>query len=131
LDADLKIDPDTPAGKLEIVVADAITMSREEAAAISGSFYVRSLRHLLGLLRGLRPNNTVYVQLRRSDPGGSYLAGRYLPLLPPSASTILEAGQGGLGQIRTPLAVLGETQLVTERVVVGSKRLELEVRRRP
>jgi len=131
LDADLKIDPDTPAGKLEIVVADAITMSREEAAAISGSFYVRSLRHLLGLLRGLRPNNTVYVQLRRSDPGGSYLAGRYLPLLPPSASTILEAGQGGLGQVRTPLAVLGETQLVTERVVVGSKRLELEVRRRP
>jgi hypothetical protein len=130
LDAELKVDPDTPEGKLELVVADAITMSREEAAAVSGSFYVRDLRHLLGLLRGLRPNNTVYLQLRRPDPGGAYLEGRYLPLLPPSAGAILEASQGGLGQIHTPLAVLGETQLVTERVVVGSKRLALEVRRR-
>ena len=129
LDTDLKIDPDTPPGKLEIVVADALTISREEAAAVRGSFYVRDLGHLLGLLRGLRPNNTVYVQVRRPDPGGAYLEGRYLPLLPPSAGAILEASQGGLGRIQTPVAVLGESQLVTERVVVGHKRIELEVRR--
>jgi hypothetical protein len=129
LDTELRVGADTPDGPLEVVAADALSLSQEEAESLRGSFFVRDLEHLLGLLRGLRPNHTVFVQLRRRDRSGTYLDGRYLPLLPPSAAAVLAARLGTLGEVRLEQAILGEAQLPAERVVVGRKKLELEVRR--
>jgi hypothetical protein len=115
-------------GKLQLLIADASTISRIERRLIQARFEPRNLNQLIRALNGLRKNNRLYVRLNRPGSGGAIVAGEYLSSLPPSVLNVLEADQSSGSYIPVRTSTLWEYELVTDYSVSGSRVLEITVK---
>jgi hypothetical protein len=125
---DVAVPENVGEGKLQLLIADARTMSSIERRLIQSSFEPRNLNQLIRALNGLRKNNRLYVRLNRPGPGGAIVAGEYLSSLPPSVLNVLEADQSSANFIPVRTSTLWEHDLVTDFNVSGSRVLEITVR---
>jgi hypothetical protein len=127
-----RVDVDIPTnvaeGKLQLVIADATTISNIERRLIQARFEPRNLNQLIRALNGLRKNNRLYVRLNRPGSGGAIVAGEYLSSLPPSVLNVLEADQSSGSFIPVRSSTLWEYELKTDYSVSGSRVLEITVR---
>lgn len=125
---DVEIPSNVEDGQLQLLIADANTMSAIERRLIHANFEPRSFDQLIRALNGLRKNNRLYVRLNRPDRGGAIVAGEYLSSLPPSVLNVLEADQSSASFIPLRSSTLWEHELVTDFSVSGSRVLELTVK---
>jgi hypothetical protein len=116
-------------GRLQLVVADAQTMTSLEQREIGERFVPRDLDQLIRAINNLRKNNRLYVRLLRSDRG-AIVRGEYLSSLPPSVLNVLDADRSSGQYIPTRIASLWEDEVVLDASVRGSRTLEIEVRAR-
>jgi hypothetical protein len=115
-------------GKLQLLVADANTISAIEKRLIQARFEPRNLNQLIRALNALRKNNRLYVRLNRPGRGGAIVAGEYLSSLPPSVLNVLEADQSSASFIPVSSSTLWEYELITGYSVRGSRVLEITVK---
>ncbi len=115
-------------GKLQLLVADATTISAIETRITRSSFEPRNFPQLMRALNGLRKNNRLYVRLTRPGSGGAIVAGEYLSSLPPSVLDVLEADRSSASFIPIYSSTLWEYELSTDFSVSGSRVLELTVK---
>jgi hypothetical protein len=115
-------------GTLQLLIADATTISNYERRLIQARFEPRNLDQLIRALNGLRKNNRLYVRLNEPGTGGAIVAGEYLSSLPPSVMNILQADQSNGSFIPVRTSTLWEYELVTDYSVSGSRVLEITVK---
>lgn len=121
---EILIPPETPPGKLDVLIGGALAVSRPQAG--EDVLLPHDLDQLVWLINNLRRNDHVFVVATREDDG-FFLAGARLPNLPPSAATILtRPARRGNVTVVSRRGVLEET-IETEFAVEGITRLELEV----
>ena len=125
---DIEIPDNVEEGKLQLLVADATTISAIERRMTRSSFEPRSFSQLMRALNGLRKNNRLYFRLSRPGSGGAIVAGEYLSSLPPSVMNVLEADRSSAGFIPIYASTLWEHELATDFSVSGSRVLELNVK---
>jgi hypothetical protein len=125
---DVAIPTNVGEGKLQLLIADARTMSSIERRLLRSSFEPRNLDQLIRALNGLRKNNRLYVRLNRPGRGGAIVAGEYLSSLPPSVLNILAADQSSANFIPFRTSTLWEHDLITDFNVSGSRVLEITVK---
>ena len=126
-----KVDVEIPAnlgeGKLQLLVADATTVSTLERREMGERFTPRNLDQLIRAINGLRKNNRLYVRLTRSEPG-AIVRGEYLSALPPSVLNVLSADRSSGSYIPIQNSTLWESELLIDQSVTGSRVLEIEVK---
>ena len=125
---DIEIPDNVEEGKLQLLVADATTISAIERRRTRSSFVPRWLSQFMRALNGLRTNNRLYFRLSRPGIGGAIVAGEYLSSLPPSVMNVLEADRSSAGFIPIYASTLWEHELATDFSVSGSRVLELNVK---
>jgi len=126
-----KVDVEIPAnlgeGKLQVLVADATTVSTMERREMGERFTPRNLDQLIRAINGLRKNNRLYVRLTRNEPG-AIVRGEYLSSLPPSVLNVLSADRSSGSYIPIQNSTLWESELLIDQSVSGSRVLEIEVK---
>ena len=118
-------------GRLELIVADARTLSAIERRESRQSFVPKDMSQLIRAINALRKNNRLYIRLSRRGTNGAIVAGEYLTSLPPSVIHVLQA-DGSSSSNFTPLqsSTFWEHEVVTQYSVSGSQTLYLEVNKR-
>ena len=128
---DVSIPSHISSGRLELIVADARTLSAVERRESRQSFVPKDMSQLIRAINSLRKNNRLYVRLSRRGANGAIVAGEYLTSLPPSVISVLQS-DGSSSSNFTPLqsSTLWEHEVVTEYSVSGSQTLYLKVNKR-
>ncbi|MCD5390832.1 hypothetical protein LR007_03095 [candidate division NPL-UPA2 bacterium] len=124
---ELVVPEDTPDGKVEIIVSDAITARREEEKRAPYKFKPKNLDHLIKLMEEQARNTEVIIKMVLPR-GGASISGEELPSLPGSILAVMgtskEAGLGGV----TKATNLVETKILTDWVIsTGKHSLSLTV----
>jgi hypothetical protein len=124
LKREFEIPPETPAGRLQMFVGDAESLSRVEGG--DADVMPRDLAQLVKLINQLRRNDRVYVLGIRED-AGVVMAGERLPSLPPSALSLLlrPRSQGNFTLVQR--RALLEEEIPAEYALEGVARIQLEV----
>jgi hypothetical protein len=125
---DIDIPSNAEEGQLQLLVADAGTISTIERRMTRSSFEPRNLNQLIRALNGIRKNNRLYVRLSRPNREGAILAGEYMSSLPPSVLNVLKADQSSGNYIPIRNSMLWEGEMVTDYSVTGSRVLEITVK---
>lgn len=128
---DVEIPANVGEGTLQLLVADAPTISTLERREAHDRFEPRNLDQLIRALNGLRKNNRLYVKLTRPDREGAIVAGEYLSALPPSILNVLQADRSSASYIPLSGSTLWEYELVTDYSVTGARSLEITVGKLP
>ena len=128
---DVTIPSHMSSGRLQLMVADARTLSAVERSEARQSFVPKDMSQLIRAINSLRKNNRLYIRLSRRGANGAIVAGEYLTSLPPSVLTVLQA-DGSSSSNFTPLqsSTFWEHEVVTEYSVSGSQTLYLKVNKR-
>jgi hypothetical protein len=124
----LPIPISAPPGTYELLLGDAATFNAIEQREMQQAFVPRDLPQLLHALNELRSGDRIYARLTR--PGrGAIVGGTYLPGLPSSVLSVLQAqGQGGkVVPLRTTPVWSGDVR--TEHAVSGARRIRIDVER--
>ncbi len=79
----VKIPEEISPGPLKIVVADGMSLTREDAETGVGEFIPESLQQLIKAINNLKKNDRLYIRLVR-EQAGAIIAGEGMPDLPPS-----------------------------------------------
>jgi hypothetical protein len=124
---DVEIPENIGEGKLQLLVADASTVTSLERREMGDRFTPRNLDQLIRAINGLRKNNRLYVRLTRNEPG-AIVRGEYMSSLPPSVLNVLQADRSSSGYIPIQNSTLWESELTIDQSVSGSRVLELEVK---
>ena len=124
---ELVVPEDTPDGKVEITVSDAITARREEEKRAPYKFKPKNLDHLIKLMEEQDRNTDVIIKMVLPK-GGAAISGEELPSLPGSILSVMgtstEAGLAGV----TRATNLVETKISTDWVIsTGKHSLSLTV----
>ena len=79
----VKIPEEISPGPLKIVVADGMSLTREDAATGVGEFIPESLQQLIKAINNLKKTDRLYIRLVR-EQAGAIISGEGMPDLPPS-----------------------------------------------
>ena len=123
------VPPGTPPGTVTLLVGDAASIDRQEAAAIGGANQSRSLSHVVRLLNSIRRSDRLYLQATR-PAAGALLNGATLPALPPSVLQILSSEQARGDVVRLEHTLIEEIVQPVDYVISGSHKIEVQVRSR-
>ncbi len=128
---DVTIPSHMSSGRLQLMVADARTLSAVDRSEARQSFVPKDMSQLIRAIISLRKNNRLYIRLSRRVANGAIVAGEYLTSLPPSVLNVLQA-DGSSSSNFTPLqsSTFWEHEVVTEYSVSGSQTLYLKVNKR-
>ncbi len=118
--------PSAASGSLSIMVSDGSRLAQWERREVRQPTEPRSVPQLMRTLNTLRKNNRLYVRLLASD-AGAVISGEPLSSLPPSVMGVLEADRSTGDFVPLRSATLGEWNLPTEFVVVGSRMLTINL----
>jgi hypothetical protein len=113
-------------GALSVMVSDGSRLAQWERREVRQPSEPRSVPQLMRTLNTLRKNNRLYVRLLASD-AGAVISGEPLSSLPPSVLGVLEADRSTGDFVPLRSATLGEWNLPTEFVVVGSRTLTINL----
>ena len=118
--------PATARGRLQILVADGMTLARRERQESGQGLQATDLDQVIDALNTARRNNRLYVQLLRPD-AGAVVNGRRLASLPQSVLDVLSADRSS-GSF-TPLrnAIVREWSIPLDHVVSGSRVLTIDL----
>jgi hypothetical protein len=123
---DLRIPPQAR-GTVSVMVSDAGRLAQWEARELQTQpLQTRGLPQMIRVLNTARKNNRLYVRLLTRD-GGAVVKGESLTALPPSVLAVIEADRNGGSFRALQSAVLGEWDVPTAHVVVGSRTLTLPI----
>mgnify|MGYP002633800570 CR=1 FL=1 len=120
---------DVPAnarGRLQVVVADGITLAQQERQESGGDMQATDLGQLIEAMNTARRNNRLYVQLRRPD-AGAVMGGRRMASLPPSVLDVLGTDRSGRGFTPLRTAIVGEWSVPLDHVISGSRVLTIDL----
>ena len=119
--------PQTTSDRLELVVADGMTLAQEERLLTRQSSRPANIQQLIDALNDARRNSHVYIQLSKPDTG-AVVNGQRLPSLPPSILGVLGNAQRAGTFARLDKVKLREWSLsLDDSVVSGSRRLSIEL----
>jgi hypothetical protein len=118
--------PANASGSLSVMVSDGSRLAQWERREVRQPTEPRSVPQLMRTLNTLRKNNRLYVRLLTSD-AGAVVSGEALSSLPPSVLGVLEADRSTGDFVPLRSATLGEWNLPTEFVVVGSRMLTINL----
>ena len=119
--------PANARGRLSIMVADSIRLSRWEARELRiQPLQTRGLPQMLRVLNNTRKYNRLYVRLLSRD-GGAVVRGESLSSLPSSVMTVMESDRYGGNFRPVRNAILGEWDIATDHAVTGWRTLTLTV----
>jgi hypothetical protein len=118
--------PANASGSLSVMVSDGSRLAQWERREVRQPSEPRSVPQLMRTLNTLRKNNRLYVRLLASD-AGAVISGEPLSSLPPSVLGVLEADRSTGDFVPLRSATLGEWNLPTEFVVVGSRMLTINL----
>ncbi|MCM3880734.1 MAG: hypothetical protein ND807_11555 [Vicinamibacterales bacterium] len=118
--------PANATGSLSVMVSDGSRLAQWERREVRQPSEPRSVPQLMRTLNTLRKNNRLYVRLLASD-AGAVIGGEPLSSLPPSVLGVLEADRSTGDFVPLRSATLGEWNLPTEFVVVGSRMLTINL----
>ena len=79
----VKIPEEISSGPLKIVIADGLSLTREDAETGLGGFIPESLQQLIKAINNLKKNDRLYIRLAR-EQAGAIISGEGMPDLPPS-----------------------------------------------
>lgn len=127
---DVEIPANVRSGRINLMVADAGTLSAVERREARQAFVPRDMSQLVRAINALRKNNRLYIRLSRPDAGGAIVDGEYMSSLPPSVLNVLETDESGSSYTPLRNSTFWEHELVTEYNVSGARVLNLEVKRR-
>jgi hypothetical protein len=124
----VKIPEEISPGPLKIVVADGMSLTREDAETGVGEFIPESLQQLIKAINNLKKNDRLYIRLVR-EQAGAIIAGEGMPDLPPSLLA-LYGSRKTAGELRP----MGEVIYVehelpaTEFVLNGRQEITVNVK---
>jgi hypothetical protein len=124
---DLRIPPSISPGKLNVLVADAITLNKEESKLFQGKFQPKDMDNLIALLNNIRSNYKVYADFSREE-GGMIVKGQFMPAIPPSLLSVFNEQQTPGDLIKLNYNLLSEEGIDTEYFMSGSKKLSLIIK---
>jgi len=113
-------------GSLTVMVSDGTRLAQWERREVRQPTEPRSMPQLMRALNTTRKNNRLYVRLLAADPG-AVVSGEPLSSLPPSVLGVFEADRSTGDFVPLRNATLGEWNLPTEFVVVGSRMLTINI----
>jgi len=124
----VKIPEEISPGPLKIVVADGMSLTREDAELGLGEFIPESLQQLIEAINNLKKNDRLYIRLVR-EQAGAIISGERMPDLPPSLLALY-----GSRKTAGELKPIGEVIYVehelpaTEFVLDGRQEISVNVR---
>ena len=124
----VKIPEGISPGPLKIVVADGLSLTREDAETGLGEFIPESLQQLIKAINNLKKNDRLYIRLAR-EQAGAIISGEGMPDLPPSLLAIY-----GSRKTAGELKPMGEVIYVehelpaTEFVLNGRQEISVNVK---
>jgi hypothetical protein len=118
--------PANATGSLSVMVSDGSRLAQWERREVRQPSEPRSVPQLMRTLNTLRKNNRLYVRLLAAD-AGAVIGGEPLSSLPPSVLGVIEADRSTGDFVPLRSATLGEWNLPTEFVVVGSRMLTINL----
>ena len=124
----VKIPEEVAPGKLELIVADGLSLDQEDAESTRRSFVPANLRHLIRAINNLKKNDRLYIRLVR-EQSGAVVAGEGLPDLPPSLMALYESQKtaGDVSPINRVVYVDHELP-ATDFVLSGRQSISLNVK---
>ena len=124
----VKIPEEITPGPLKIVVADGMSLTREDAETGVGEFIPESLQQLIKAINNLKKNDRLYIRLVR-EQAGAIISGERMPDLPPSLLALY-----GSRKTSGELKPMGEVIYVehelpaTEFVLNGRQEISVNVK---
>ena len=124
----VKIPEEISSGPLKIVVADGLSLTREDAETGLGEFIPESLQQLIKAINNLKKNDRLYIRLAR-EQAGAIISGEGMPDLPPSLLALY-----GSRKTAGELKPMGEVIYVehelpaTEFVLNGRQEISVNVK---
>ena len=124
----VKIPEEITPGPLKIVVADGMSLTREDAETGVGEIIPESLQQLIKAINNLKKNDRLYIRLVR-EQAGAIISGERMPDLPPSLLALY-----GSRKTSGELKPMGEVIYVelelpaTEFVLNGRQELSFNVK---
>lgn len=124
----VKIPEEITPGPLKIVVADGMSLTREDAETGVGEFIPESLPQLIKAINNLKKNDRLYIRLVR-EQAGAIISGEGMPDLPPSLLALY-----GSRKTSGELKSMGEVIYVehelpaTEFVLHGRQEISVNVK---
>lgn len=124
----VKIPEEITPGPLKIVVADGMSLTREDAETGVGEFIPESLQQLIKAINNLKKNDRLYIRLVR-EQAGAIISGERMPDLPPSLLALY-----GSRKTSGELKSMGEVIYVehelpaTEFVLNGRQEISVNVK---
>ncbi len=125
---EVPIPPSTPAGPYVLAVMDAPTMTRFEAQELRGNIAPRNLDQVYRALDTLRRNSHLYVHLLARRPG-VVAAGDFMPSLPPSVLSVLQADSQANDVLPIRAASYAQVEMVTAFAVSGARYVPVVLER--
>jgi hypothetical protein len=124
----LNIPTSASAGSYDLLVADAATFDAFEQQEMQQPFVYRDLDQLLRALNELRSGHRLYARLTR--PGqGMIVGGEYLPALPGSVLSVLQAPDQGASVVPLHTMPVWKAEKATDHAISGARRLSIQVER--
>ncbi len=121
----VKIPEEISSGPLKIVIADGLSLTREDAETGLGELIPESLQQLIKAINNLKKNDRLYIRLAR-EQAGVIISGEGMPDLPPSLLALY-----GSRKTAGELTPMGEVIYVEHELpatdFVLSGRLEISV----
>ena len=124
----VKIPEEISSGPLKIVIADGLSLTREDAETGLGGFIPESLQQLIKAINNLKKNDRLYIRLAR-EQAGAIISGEGMPDLPPSLLA-LYGSRKTAGEL-TPMSevIYVEHELpATDFVLSGRREISVNVK---
>ena len=124
----VKIPEEINSGPLKIVIADGLSLTREDAETGLGEFIPESLQQLIKAINNLKKNDRLYIRLAR-EQAGAIISGEGMPDLPPSLLALY-----GSRKTAGELTPMGEVIYVehelpaTDFVLSGRREISVNVK---
>ena len=126
-DFTVKIPQDLPRGEHRILLSDADTLNRMQAAAANSNNYI-DLEQTVSLLNQERANNKLYVSLVQARPT-VYYDDKKLPSLPASVLNVMQTGRTASRSVLSSAETAHEQLAIPfEQVISGSYSLKITVK---
>jgi len=123
----VKLPAGLPKGEHRILLADADTMNRMQAA-VSYTNHFMDIPQTVSLSNQERSNNALYVALVEQRPT-VYSEDKTLPALPASVLNVMQTGQGASrSMVSAPESTIEQMSIPFDYVVSGSYSLKIDVK---
>jgi len=126
-DFNVKIPEGMPKGEHRILLSDADTLNRLQAAAATSNNYI-DLQQTVSLINQERANNKLYVSLVQARPT-VYYDDKTLPSLPASVLNVMQTGRTASRSVLSSAETAHEQLAIPfDQVISGSYSLKITVK---